>query len=73
MNTKPQLRDYSLNLVIDAYLREAGNNGIQKSCLSCKHFAEQKGEVCLKFNQRPPARVLVLSCQHYEDDNDIPF
>ena len=43
-----------------------------KSCLNCISFNEQT-EVCTKFNQRPPARVIAFACENYEDDHDIPF
>lgn len=44
-----------------------------RTCINCKHFNEQM-EVCTKFNARPPARIIALSCEHYEDAvNDTPF
>lgn len=43
-----------------------------QSCLNCKLFNE-KQEICSKYNQRPPARVIVFGCNDYEDTSDIPF
>jgi hypothetical protein len=42
-----------------------------RTCLTCDHFREHKGEVCAKFNQRPPAKIIAFGCEHYE--NEIPF
>ncbi len=42
-----------------------------KTCLTCDHFAETKGENCNKFGGRPPARVIAFGCDGYE--NEIPF
>lgn len=46
-------------------------DGLAPSCISCENFDESK-ELCKKFNARPPARIIALSCDSYID-NDIPF
>jgi hypothetical protein len=43
-----------------------------QSCINCKNFSEPD-EKCLKYNMRPPVRVLVFGCNDYEDVGDIPF
>jgi len=48
------------------------HNGLAPSCLSCKWFVE-KTEICTKWNSRPPARIIALSCADYKDTDDIPF
>lgn len=40
-----------------------------RSCLQCMHWKENK-EICEKFNQRPPAKVIVNGCQYHDF---IPF
>ena len=40
-----------------------------RSCLMCGHFTESK-EICDKFKQRPPAKIIVNGCQFHEF---IPF
>ena len=42
-----------------------------RTCLTCDHFRETKGEVCGLYNQRPPARIIAFGCPSYE--NEIPF
>lgn len=71
MNTKAKIRDGILHDIVEA-LTAKNPEGIHRSCLSCVCFRESD-EMCMRFSQRPPARVIVLSCQHYEDNNDIPF
>lgn len=44
---------------------------IYKSCLNCENFNEEK-EICKKYNQRPPARVIAYACKDW-DDLEIPF
>jgi len=44
---------------------------IYKSCLNCEHFSEAT-EICKKYKQRPPARVIAYACPSYED-LEIPF
>lgn len=73
MNTKSKPRNelsYTLHRVIeDALVMVDGNT---KNCINCVFFRESE-ELCSKFKQRPPARVIALSCEHHEDCNDIPF
>lgn len=57
--------------------------GIQASCVNCLHFRELEfkaasgfggpAEICKKFNMRPPARIIAMSCEAWEDIDDIPF
>lgn len=70
MNTRKQaVQDITNDLVIG--IREA-LEAQTKTCLNCVHFNEPT-EICTKFNQRPPARVIALSCEQHEDNHDIPF
>lgn len=48
------------------------SNGATKSCINCTHFDEPT-ETCKLFNARPPARVIALSCERYDDVDSIPF
>lgn len=40
------------------------------SCINCAKFSPHT-EQCLKFNEKPPAKVIVHGCQYWE--MDIPF
>lgn len=42
-----------------------------QTCIMCKKFNEN--EVCVKYNVRPPARIIVFGCQFFDDAGDIPF
>jgi hypothetical protein len=39
------------------------------SCLNCCDW-NNNTEMCMKFKQRPPAKVIVSGCEHH---SDIPF
>jgi hypothetical protein len=51
------------------------SNMLFQSCIVCEHFGEN--EICSRYNVRPPARIIVFGCQHYEEsshiDGDVPF
>lgn len=40
-----------------------------RSCLQCMHW-KYKEEICKKFKQRPPAKIIVNGCQYHDF---IPF
>lgn len=40
-----------------------------RSCLQCMHWQDEK-EICERFNQRPPAKIIVNGCQYHDF---IPF
>lgn len=44
------------------------------SCMNCDHFDEAK-ELCMRFNARPPARFIAISCGPGPNgwEPDIPF
>lgn len=49
---------------------------LHHSCISCAYFYEHHEnptlhEHCSKFGQRPPARVIAIGCQFWEEP--IPF
>lgn len=60
--------------------------GLQASCINCLHW-QTKGanvgphapktkhseDLCKKFNAMPPPHVIALSCDAWEDIDDIPF
>lgn len=73
MNTRPNMR-YGFLFSLNESIAKNDPSGIQASCINCKNFDEPK-EICKIFNQRPPARVIALSCgpENYEDFDEIPF
>lgn len=73
MNTKAAPRDefrFRIAKAVDEAVTMTGGNN--KSCLNCSHF-DEKAELCVKFQQRPPARVIAFACPEYEDCDEIPF
>lgn len=40
------------------------------SCLTCEHFVEAN-ELCIKYKQRPPARVIAYGCPSWDDNIQI--
>lgn len=47
-------------------------DGLGSNCISCKKF-DEPSEICKKYNQRPPARIIALGCEFWEDNDTIPF
>lgn len=53
--------------------------GLDKTCVNCAHWSQsvehggrtEEKEMCHKFYQRPPARIIVQGCP--EHMHDIPF
>lgn len=43
----------------------------RQSCPNCMHWNIEE-EFCTKFKQRPPAKVIVRGCEHFDED-EIPF
>lgn len=42
-----------------------------QSCLNCVYF--RSDDSCGLYGQKPPARIIVYSCEKYEDIEVIPF
>lgn len=76
MNTpKREVRDagfYDLQTAVKKMLDGVDGRGMMKSCLNCTFWREDT-EICGKFNQRPPAPIIVNACKEYSDCDDIPF
>lgn len=66
-----QLRGLANEAVYKALREVKVMDGLNRSCISCENFDESK-ELCKKFNARPPARIIALSCDKYVDI-EIPF
>lgn len=41
-----------------------------KTCIRCEHF-DEKPELCRLAEKRPPARIIALGCEKFEEP--IPF
>ncbi len=68
MNGKPKARNVELKVKISSL----DDNELLQSCINCLHF-DEANELCKLCNLRPPARIIALSCDKYEDKDDIPF
>jgi len=47
---------------------------VYRTCLNCREW-EEGNETCKRFNARPPAPVIVYSCEQWEElaDWEVPF
>lgn len=63
---------HELHLLLSRALMGADGKGATMSCINCTNFDEST-EICKKYLQRPPARIIAYSCEAHEDANDIPF
>lgn len=45
-----------------------------RSCINCINF-NQNQEICNKYKQRPPAKIIAKACPEwsYDINDDIPF
>jgi hypothetical protein len=59
----------------DEYNKQMFNNLVneikRQCCPNCLHWIKNT-ETCMKYNQRPPAKVIVKGCESFEED-EIPF
>lgn len=77
---KPILKKETLEGIFNAIVREFNTGRVSfpyKNCLNCI-FWDEINEICKKFNSRPPAEIIVYSCEFHQDtnnlmDDDIPF
>ena len=75
MLTKPKLRndiDFGMKHLILKAADGIDGLGLQQACISCRNFDEPT-ELCRLAGARPPARVIALSCERYDDIDEIPF
>lgn len=58
-----------LNILALNFTNYLFDNGWFSTCLNC-HYWKDKEEMCSKYNQRPPAKIIISGC---EEHTDIPF
>ena len=58
-------RESNLKQLVQALM----DDGWLTTCTNCCDWDEPK-EMCMKFKVRPPAKVIVVGCEHH---SDIPF
>lgn len=59
--------------IFNAVQTEIEKENIYRSCMNCINFREHQGEICGLVMKRPPAKIIVNSCEHWEDRDSIPF
>lgn len=74
MKTAPEIlritnRQDALNYLALQFANYLMDMGYLSSCLNCHHWQHNQ-EICGKFNQRPPAKIIVSGC---EEHTDLPF
>lgn len=62
----------NIKYVIEKLFKVSRVGFLYRNCLNCIHWQEGHDK-CGKFNIKPPAEVIVYSCEAYEDNDDIPF
>lgn len=40
---------------------------LYRSCLTCTNF-DEPSEICILYQQRPPARVIAMGCESYLEE-----
>lgn len=69
---KPILRAEAYSNLQSAFTRILNSQFAYQNCLNCKHW-DFNFDQCGKFKAKPPTEIIVYSCEHHEDDDDIPF
>jgi hypothetical protein len=78
MTIKPHaiLRQDSYDDLVSAinklFVGKSNFTHIYQNCLNCK-FWNYGGDKCGKFNAKPPAEIIIYSCEAYEDNGCIPY
>jgi hypothetical protein len=67
---KQRSRSAALGLLATEFIRWLSERGMFETCLNCDNWND-RDEICTKFKERPPAKVIVCGCEHHE--SDIPF
>lgn len=62
-------RHDQINKLILDFTTYMHQHGLLLNCLNC-HYWKDKEEICGKYNQRPPAQIIVSGCPEH---TDIPF
>lgn len=71
----PQIRpssESSIKYAIEKIFRVNHIGFPYRNCLNCMRWDMSK-DLCGKFGSKPPTEIIVYSCEHYEDNDDIPF
>ena len=58
---------------LNTWLTTYGPPVIFKTCVSCKHMAEEGPAYCSLWNVTPPASVVIGACPSHQDKEEIPF
>lgn len=64
-----QVREEALKDLSSIFTKWMMEMGMFNTCLNCGHWQDNP-EMCLKFKQRPPAKIIVVGCSEH---TDIPF
>lgn len=43
------------------------------TCITCEHWTNGSNVKCSKFNTLPPPEVIADGCEHYVDNESVPF
>lgn len=59
---------------VQSWLENADPTTLFRTCLTC-HHSEHGTAMCNKFKRVPPVQIITGStaCDHYMDNEDIPF
>lgn len=62
---------HELQQLFERLFNACHDEGLFRNCTQCMHWAE-RGEICAKYNVRPPVNVIVRGCKDFQAD-EIPF
>lgn len=62
----------SIKYAIEKIFKVGRVGFLYRNCLNCENWKEEQ-DICGKFNAKPPTEILIYACEHYQDNEDIPF
>ncbi len=63
------MRDFEFNSLVEKLRNALEQEGVFRNCTNCANWIDNK-EICNKFKERPPVKIIVKGCEFYDD---IPF
>jgi len=76
--TKGELVQITVSAPVQQFFAELMNHIGKRSdwfqtCITCINWTTGSSPMCMKFNAVPPATIIADGCEHYQDEDSIPF
>ena len=77
-NGQGEYRTFQVPLILQQFFAQLLNHIGKRSdwfatCITCEHWLNGNKKQCDKFKTVPPPDVIANGCEHYKDDEGVPF